>query len=1245
MQIYILSPNGVTLCALSSKGDALNSFNFYDSTFTMNLLTPNTFEFSCAMSHYNSKYIVVGNQVIFKYDGEYHLFKITEVEASHSGTSEARCYCEGASLELINSVVLPATMNLATAEQALNTVLTNTEWKVGEVDQFETKDIEFTSYGTVLSELTNLAELFGAEVKYRLGFNASSGITEKVIDFKHNIGRISGVRFEYGVNTTDVTRKVNSSNVCTAVIPIGNDDLTIKNAVCTTNAHGFDKPQGQIYVGISEEERSAITNSPYHIFATLNLDTDDPYKLAVKGWEYLQDNKKPYVEYTFNPVKLGEEVNIGDEVYCIDREMKIQIMATVAEYKINFNDSSQNSVTLKNFIPLESSLNSELYNQIQAQIKDANNVIIGGKPDTMGDGDEPLVWFDPESGEINIWDGTEWVETLDKEGIAQDLLVEVEDKIKELVAETKMDIYYQANQPAEAEDGQLWIDISTQPYTWKRWDAEKGEWEVVIQEGSYTKVEIDQIVDEVEGKIANTVTKNELAETNERLTVAESNWEQTAESITSKVSKDSYDVDMNAMNSRMLEAETLIQQNADAIAMKASGEYVNEKIDQLKLGFRNLYKNSDDINVTGVDGSFESYMKVPDQGFKNVWVFTNSSPSVGGTDIIKIDDSMLVQELVPNEPFTISLWVKGHWIDNSKGHVFFKFNDEHGEHAAMYPEIGEEDYTQVSLTLTLNDVTPNMSISCVSFSALYIARIKIERGSKATDWTPAFEDINSAIEEAQAEINVNKDNIELKVSKGDIVSTINQSAEGIKIKAELVEFDGRVTYSSLDDNLKGEIDSITTAITNSADANRVASEANNIINNWSHMEDKTMIDGGKIFADSINANKIDGGTLSGVDIYIDQDATIGETLTLGNGGFNHADIVFPNSASIATDAYSNMEINCGGDMTLRASGGNMSINPRPNSSTAGYVTFEGSYLENFWIRGTNSSGTTKSYSVTNLIDLCESGGTTGTSAVTSVSITGTGNTIANATFSNGKLTLEKLYRVNSHEVTGSGNAITGVSLSNGQMTFTKGSTFSTSGHNHTVSVSGSGNVVTGVSSSGGVITVTKGNVSSGSSFTGGTLSSTLYTRGVVPTSDSSYDLGSGSAYYAVCRADTMYSSNYANASDVRLKENVQDVNVEKCVKLINGLDIKQFDYIKNGKTKLGVMAQDLVMQDHYDTEDYFTEMIIDCDNDNEDLPLAVDYNQIVMPLIVTVQEQQKQIEAQQAQIDELKELVNQLLNK
>lgn len=592
MQIVILSANNKPLCSLSNNNDSVNTFNFYDSSFQMNLKTPNTFEFSCPMNHANSKYIAVGNQVIFKYKDKYHLFKITEMEESHGSTHTANCYCEGASLDLLNSVVLPLTMPSTTLADILPNILSGTEWQVGNLpSNVIAKDFETTSYDTVLQELQNLAELFEVDVQYRIEYNSSYGITGKYIDFQESFGKRTGLRFEYGVNTSDVTKTVNSENVCTAVIPIGTDELNIGDIECTQAQQGFDKPKGQVYVALSDEERSTITDSPYHLFTSLDVESTDPYVLALKAWEHLQDNKTPKIEYTFNPAKLANEIDVGDKVYCIDREMNLQLEATVSEISRCFEDPTKDSVTLTNFVEAVSGIDRNLINTIKNQLKDLeidSNVII---QDTRPNTDKkPIVWVDTSDkgennfGDVNVWDGEEWLPTLDKETIG-DMIIDSENNLKDWVLNAnELKIYFQSIAPVDVADGQLWIDSSTQPYVWKRWDADTNTWEVVMETDetldAYTKTEIDQIVDEINGVIANKVSRTELNPISERLTIAESQISQTASEVASKVSQTTYDLDLESMKSRMDTAESNIIQNANSITAKVSMDEVMDVVDE-----------------------------------------------------------------------------------------------------------------------------------------------------------------------------------------------------------------------------------------------------------------------------------------------------------------------------------------------------------------------------------------------------------------------------------------------------------------------------------------------------------------------------------------------------------------------------------------------------------------------------------------------------------------------------------------
>ena len=60
-----------------------------------------------------------------------------------------------------------------------------------------------------------------------------------------------------------------------------------------------------------------------------------------------------------------------------------------------------------------------------------------------------------------------------------------------------------------------------------------------------------------------------------------------------------------------------------------------------------------------------------------------------------------------------------------------------------------------------------------------------------------FDKMGKRVDSAEASIKVNSDNIELKVSKNGVISSINQTAESVKISASKINLEGYVTASKL----------------------------------------------------------------------------------------------------------------------------------------------------------------------------------------------------------------------------------------------------------------------------------------------------------------------------------------------------------------------------------------------------------------------------------------------------------------
>lgn len=122
------------------------------------------------------------------------------------------------------------------------------------------------------------------------------------------------------------------------------------------------------------------------------------------------------------------------------------------------------------------------------------------------------------------------------------------------------------------------------------------------------------------------------------------------------------------------------------------------------------------------------------------------------------------------------------------------------------------------------------------------------KASKYTDDTFANA-VNDDLQKAKASIELLNDGILLKVSKDNIISSINQSAESIKILAKFLELTGAVSFSSFDPVTQQRF----VGAENTAGAAASAAKA---VGDNIYFPGSTLIDGAKIYTGSIDAKQI-----------------------------------------------------------------------------------------------------------------------------------------------------------------------------------------------------------------------------------------------------------------------------------------------------------------------------------------------------------------------------------------------------
>ncbi len=378
--IFILNRSEKVVGVLNNKGDKRKVTPYFDDLLSEDLATgTETFKFTTLAGTPQAKFLVTGNYIAIQRGRKTKLFQITETDETHEDNMFIDVYCETAGLELINKVVRPREIASANLRQYLETILNETGWNVGYVDNslIEVLTLSIDQYTSVLSALQNVS-LFGGELEFRCEVK-NGYLASKYVDVYAHRGRFTGKRFEYGKDIEKISRKINSTNIATALVGVGKNNTTFKSIEVRDDAGNIIKPLGQDFV-INQEAYDKYNNNGYHIFGIFNYDTDSPEELYKKTVEEMENRTTPQVEYEVSVVLLSkllgrgfEKVEIGDTVYIIDNDMQpaIHLAGRVTKLETSETDPYSDKCTLANFIEVQSSITDEmrqLANELQGII-------------------------------------------------------------------------------------------------------------------------------------------------------------------------------------------------------------------------------------------------------------------------------------------------------------------------------------------------------------------------------------------------------------------------------------------------------------------------------------------------------------------------------------------------------------------------------------------------------------------------------------------------------------------------------------------------------------------------------------------------------------------------------------------------------------------------------------------------------------------------------------------------------------
>jgi phage minor structural protein len=345
---------------------------------------------------------------------------------------------------------------------------------------------------------------------------------------------------------------------------------------------------------------------------------------------------------------------------------------------------------------------------------------------------------------------------------------------------------------------------------------------------TYSKIMIDEKDEDVRSDVesyAQTVSSNAK---DEAITYTNN----TVEPIISRVVSTEKDInelefEIGSVDTRLVTAESNIEQAMDEITFKVDAGYVQGAIGDIEVGGRNYFSTSGVysydphfvLSDTGKDYIEGTYQGGGSTGYYGLTLRMSNYTVEEGLDYVfsgyiyingaPLKENTFGHTLMDRSEFTKKEYV----VNEDTGYVTFKFHVETPYHWFLRAR---------SESLVVGDV-------------IRIEYPKLEKGNKATDWTPAPEDIDAKMADLSAEISLQAGRID---SKAEATVVTDVEARVTTAEHSIDALDGAITnkVEQTDFNsLEGTVNTLSSEVTQTAEDVQFAfseiDEVNDKINN------------------------------------------------------------------------------------------------------------------------------------------------------------------------------------------------------------------------------------------------------------------------------------------------------------------------------------------------------------------------------------------------------------------------------
>lgn len=446
-------------------------------------------------------------------------------------------------------------------------------------------------------------------------------------------------------------------------------------------------------------------------------------------------------------------------------------------------------------------------------------------------------------------------------------------------------IYRQVEEPPPGENvGDLWYQPDGQYEIMYQWDGSMWKEVLNTRDLESVKRDVDEALEDAKSaknRANESVEKAELATSNanEAIEQAQGAFDKAQESlegletlvsITDEQGKELTTIKggIDGLQAKVTDAEdniATLQLASDSFASRIEDAEGNiSSISQTAEGLQRRMSDAEG-NISSVTELATGMQTRLTDAEGNINTLTQTASSLESTitgvradlDGLEIGGRNLLQEstssnLIPassgkltNYNDSWSYWTK---VESNKTYTISRSNDNNNRFRIVYldkePVSGIEYLSIRTRDSYLEDTfTTSSDVTHVLIYLQYDEpvsgdkpNVQLEKGNKATDWSPAPEDVQSQITQLA-------DNINLRVEKGDVINQINISDEDILISGKKLILDGDTTVTGTFRVKDANIESV------SADKMTVGT-----------------LNGANVNIINLNASNISTGTLIGVDI-------------------------------------------------------------------------------------------------------------------------------------------------------------------------------------------------------------------------------------------------------------------------------------------------------------------------------------------------------------------------------------------